>query len=72
MLTLQSFMTRCLMLLSVLFLPAVAFAQNMPMQQRDTNPGVFGLVLLGIIFLAGAAFIFFRRYSSDSNRRGQM
>ena len=71
MLTLQSFMTRCLMLLSVLFLPAVAFAQNMPMDRRDTNPGVFGLVLLGLIFFAGLCFIYFRRVSSDRHRRGQ-
>ncbi len=60
-------------LVAVFFAPALALAQesSSTSTRPSTTPGLPGLLLLGLIFLAGVALIYFRRYSSDRHRRGQ-
>ncbi|HLL54931.1 MAG TPA: hypothetical protein VK447_15355 [Myxococcaceae bacterium] len=57
--------------LLAVFFPALAFAQQHETTRPSTAPALPGLLMLGLVFLAGVALIFFRRYTNDRHRRGQ-
>jgi len=70
--SLHSSLHRWLMTVVAFVLPVLAFAQaGAPAAQPKHSSGALGLVLVGVVFMLGFCFIFFRRYSSDSNKRGQ-